>query len=170
MTDDAGAQNAPRIPTVDDFPETGVNALATLSQRAWARTIDMGIVIFAIGSLISVFPLDEDDDVRTIILAIAALWFVIELAYETTMVSIFGATAGKLALGTRVARFADGATPRWDQVMLRCLLPLSVGIAVLVLFEVPFLGAAAVYVTAAFDELARGWHDKAGGTVVIRTR
>ena len=171
MNDDVTRNmSAPRIPSVDDFPESGVNALATFPQRAWARVLDTVLVLYAtyliIGSFLTTDP-SEDTDL-TQILWVLFVWVAVAAAYEVTMVAVAGTTVGKIVLGTRVARFTDGDKPTVSQAALRCLLPLVAAAALILVL--PIIGAAAVYLSALANPMLRGWHDQAAGTVVIRTR
>jgi uncharacterized RDD family membrane protein YckC len=175
VTDDAGTHDSvPRIPSVDDFPESGVNALATFAQRAWARALDtvlvyVPLVIVAVTLAIDFEHPEEQIDL-TEVTWLPFAWVVVAGLYETITVATWGATIGKVALGTRVARYADGERPTYEQALLRCLLPLAAGALVWVLFGSAIVGAMVVYLTALANDLGRGWHDQAGGTVVIRTR
>jgi len=169
--DAAGAGSARRVPAIEDFPETGTNALATFSQRAWARVMDTFLTLGFVSVLLELAPIDITDPEQSGVAWIwfLGLWAVAAGIYETAAIAIFGVTVGKLALGTRVARFVDGERPTWDQALLRCLLPLA-GATALGAIGLPVIGAGTVYLTSLSDGFGRGWHDQAGGTVVIRTR
>lgn len=174
MSEDAERGPAPRVPTVDDFPESGTNALATITQRAWARTLDSLLVFFVALTLLNSIPVDLGDpaeDAR-ILLVFAGLWIVVSAAYDAVLVATLGTTVGKFVLGTRVARYVDGARPTWGQAALRGLVPV-VPIAALASFVPPLywlVASGGVYLTALANPLGRGWHDLAGGSVVICTR
>ena len=173
MSDETGRAPAPRVPTIDDFPESGTNALATITQRAWARTLDSLIVFFVALTLLNSIPFDLGDaeDPR-IVLVFAGLWILVSAVYDTVLVATLGTTVGKIVLGTRVARYVDGAGPTWGQAALRGLLPV-VPIAVLASLVPPLywlFASGGVYLSALANPLGRGWHDLAGGSVVICTR
>lgn len=178
-----------RIPTADDFPDTGPNALAGFGQRAWARSIDATFIYFPLFFTAFVYSVlaaggsfDLNDPVtadpqapRQSTLQLVPLWLIILLialavAYEVIAVAWTGQTIGKWVAGIRVARYVDGKKPTLEQAALRCLLPTLAGVATLVLFDVMPAGALMVLLTAYFFPLRRGWHDVAGGTVVVRTR
>ncbi len=172
MTDGAaGSGSRPTIPTIDDFPDSGPNALAAFSQRAFARVLDTTIVFYVLYLLAPYAPIDyEDPALATATLGWLLLaWVVLAGAYEIILVAVSGRTAGKMIFGMRIARFADGATATWGQATLRCLPPLAAATA-LGQLGLPVLGAGAVYLSSLSNPLARGWHDLAAGTVVIRTR
>jgi len=163
-----------RVPTIDDFPESGTNALATTTQRAWARVLDTLIVLFVARAVLNSIPLDFGDpseDTR-IFLVLAALWVLVSAVYDTVLVATIGTTLGKFVLGTRIARFTDGAKPTWGQAALRGLLPV-VPVAALATLAAPvfwLFGTGGVYLSALANPFGRGWHDLAAGSVVIRTR
>lgn len=175
MSDDAERGTASRrVPTIDDFPESGTNALATTTQRAWARVLDTLIVLFVVSAVLDSIPLDLGDpneDTR-IVLVLAALWILVSAIYDTVLVATLGSTLGKFVLGTRIARLTDGAKPTWSQAALRGLLPV-VPVAALATLAAPvfwLFGTGGVYLSSLANPLGRGWHDLAGGSVVIRTR
>jgi uncharacterized RDD family membrane protein YckC len=171
VSDDASGAPARRVPKVEDFPETGTNALASFGQRAWGRMLDTFVTLAVVSLILELSPIDATDPDQEVVAFITflALWVVVAAAYETAALALFGLTVGKLAFGTRVARFVDGDRPGWDQSLLRCLLPLA-GATVLGAFGLPVIGAGTVYLSSLSDAFGRGWHDHAGGTVVIRTR
>jgi uncharacterized RDD family membrane protein YckC len=172
VSDDAGgAGSARRVPALEDFPETGTNALASFGQRAWGRTLDTFLTLGFVSILLQAAPVDVADPEQTTAALIwfLALWVLTAGVYETVAVAMTGLTVGKIAFGTRVARFVDGGRPTWEQSLLRCLLPLA-GATSLGAFGLPVIGAGTVYLSSLSDPFGRGWHDQAGGTVVIRTR
>jgi uncharacterized RDD family membrane protein YckC len=164
----------PRAPTLDDFPASGTNALASFGQRAWARILDTLLLYVPLALVAATLAFDVDHPERTPELGdltwLPIAWVLLAGTYDIVLVATTGTTVGKVALGTRVARYADGERPTWDQAALRALLPLVAVALVWALFDEPLLGAVAVYLTALASELGRGWHDRAGGTVVVRTR
>lgn len=172
MSDDAsGAGSVPRVPALEDFPETGTNALASFTQRAWARVLDTFLVLTLVFTVVPLLPFDAEDPEQSAVLLvwILVLWAVAAGAYETIAVAVFGLTVGKAVFGTRVARFVDGERPTWDQALLRALLPLA-GATGLGVLGLPIIGAGTVYLSSLANPFGRGWHDQAGGTIVIRTR
>lgn len=174
MSGDAERGPAPRVPTIDDFPESGTNALATITQRAWARTLDSLIVFFVAQALLDSIPVDLGDPAEDprILLVFAGLWILVSAAYDTVLGATIGTTVGKFVLGTRIARFADGARPSWGQAALRGLVPV-VPVAALASLVPPvywLVASGGVYLSSLANPLGRGWHDLAGGSVVIRTR
>jgi len=170
-----------RLPQPDDFPDTGPNALASFTQRAWARVIDEVItdIPFAVGfSLLAASTLtadgqrtaDTDKLSQDVPLWLLVATVLLGVLYEIVAVRWKGKTIGKWALGIRVARYADGKGPNWGQASLRCLLPAAAGVVAFRFTAVSAFGAFLIFATAYFNPLRRGWHDDAGGTIVVRTR
>jgi len=109
-------------------------------------------------------------------------WFlvlsvVLPVLYEFLLTGWRGQTVGKMALRVRVVRYADGGRTTWQQSAFRALVPTVPQFLALMLpesaavlrFVLALLGAW-VYVSALFDPLLRGIHDRAAGTIVLRTR
>jgi uncharacterized RDD family membrane protein YckC len=147
-----------RLPRLEDFPEAGPNALATIQQRGAARIIDELLLILPVFFVIEL-PM----------VAVAGL-FAVQLVYEIVAVAIWGQTLGKYAVGIRVARYTDGQRPTWTQSSLRCLLWAAPGALTLIWLQFSAVGALAVFLTAYRDPLRRALHDESGGTIVVRTR
>ncbi|MBV2355793.1 RDD family protein [Streptomyces sp. J2-1] len=92
---------------------------------------------------------------------IAILWIVTFL-YEWLMVSLVGATLGKLLVGIRVVKADTGQKPGLGSSALRWVIPFVGSI-------VCGIGALLVYLSPFWDGSGRrqGWHDKAAGTLVV---
>jgi uncharacterized RDD family membrane protein YckC len=101
---------------------------------------------------------------------VLAAALVVKIVYEVVGVALFGQTVGKWLFGIRVARYTDGGRPTWPQAALRCLVWAVPAAATFALLRIQLLGAAIVYVSAWTTPLRRGWHDDAGGSVVVRTK
>jgi uncharacterized RDD family membrane protein YckC len=84
-------------------------------------------------------------------------------AYEVGLVTTRGQTVGKMALGLRVVREADGRLPDAPAAVLRWVIQL-VG------YFVCGVGLLLVWVSPFFDGTRRfqGWHDKVAKTLVIQ--
>ena len=94
-------------------------------------------------------------------------------AYFVALTIIYGQTPGKRALNIRVVD-RDGNLPRPRHLVYRELYRFAV-----VFFSVLFDGPSAVtfiavalllmgHLAVAYDPLRRAWHDKLGGTYVVR--
>lgn len=96
-------------------------------------------------------------------LAMMAVMGVFMLLYEWLMVALVGATFGKMALGLKVLREADGQVPGVGGGFIRYIIPI-VGAFLC------YIGAVLVYLSPFFDNSGKyqGWHDRAAGTVVIK--
>jgi uncharacterized RDD family membrane protein YckC len=163
-----------RLPRVEDFPEAGPNALATFQQRGIARVLDELIVIFPLGLLLQAvrgFAEARGTDVEQgHLLALVAVALAVEVLYSVITIAVWGQTLGKWFVGVRVARYTDGARPTWAQSALRSLLWAAPDAAGVAIFGVLSVGAVPVFLSAMRGPLRRGWHDEAGGTIVVRTR
>jgi uncharacterized RDD family membrane protein YckC len=82
------------------------------------------------------------------------------LGYETLMLANGGQTLGKLLLGLRVVR-ADLAPPTTRDALVRSLV-------IDLLWIVPF-GWLIVALLLGRDRRRQGWHDRAAGTLVVRS-
>ncbi|MFD3518566.1 RDD family protein [Streptomyces sp. NPDC058657] len=92
-----------------------------------------------------------------------ALFALIALLYEWLMVSIWGATLGKMVLGVKVVKESTGQTPGLGAGFIRFIIPMVGSLFC-------GLGTLLVYLSPFFDNSGKlqGWHDRAGGTVVIK--
>jgi uncharacterized RDD family membrane protein YckC len=168
---------ARRLPQIEDFPEGGPNALATFGQRGWARVADELIVSIPLWFLVAavtvaLYGSPEAVPADTHLpLLMAGAAFIVQVLYEVIAVALWGRTLGKWLTGIRVARYTDGQCPTWSQSALRCLLWAAPGAGGLVLTRFSAVGALPVFLSAwRGDDLRRGWHDDAGGTIVVRSR
>lgn len=125
------------------LPESGPGALASTGARAGAFAIDS----LASGLVAALFVPHADDPRRGVLgVAILAVEYIL-------LLTLTGQTFGMRLLGLRVVPVRTGApTPG--------LLGASLRTALLVLL-IPAL---------IFDRERRGLHDRAGGTVVVRSR
>lgn len=177
----APAERPPRTPKLEDFPETGPNALGSLSARAYARIVDTIIVdlpFLLVLFVLTAATLDPDGQPTAAteeLTRVLPLWFVVgtvalAIAYEVIATATTGQTIGKWVFGLRVAGYTNGKKPTWEQAALRCLLPTVAAVVALAVLQVSTVGAMVVLASAFFHPLRRGWHDQAGGTIVVRTR
>ncbi|MFJ6695961.1 RDD family protein [Streptomyces sp. NPDC091272] len=166
----------------------GTVELATMGRRLGARLLDgvaIGIVygIFTAIGVAGMFGASKSVDecgtymdpgyescindasagiVATLFAAMAVL-FLITLLYEWLMVSIWGATLGKMVLGVKVVKENTGQAPGLGAGFIRWIIPM-VGAFLC------YIGAILVYLSPFFDNSGKlqGWHDRAGGTIVIK--
>lgn len=126
------------------LPSDGVGSCAGFGRRLAALTLDWlsGYVLAALflgpGAL-------EDPNISFVVLLV---WFVLTVVPT----AVFGATAGMVALGVRVASLGRAAVVGVPRAVLRTAL------------------IALVIPPLVRDADGRGWHDRATRTVVVRTR
>jgi uncharacterized RDD family membrane protein YckC len=156
---------APRPRDPGDFPPSGPNSLASISQRGLARTLDTVVIGIPAVLVILPFVTIKNNEVTSVpgwgILPFIVLMVVYEVALDTWV----GQTLGKMLLGVRVARLVNGTHPDISQASLRALVPASV-------LAIPVIAVCypLVYLSSMFSPMRRGIHDHAAGTVVVRTR
>lgn len=166
---------AERYPTeAQSFPATGVNSLAPIWVRAVARLIDSLIVavptflVFAVAALVSVgTDAEAAAQDRGLQIWVTGAAFVSAVIYETVGVTLWGQTLGKLIVGIRVARQANGRNPQWWEAAIRVALP---GVVTAVPHPAASAAVLVLYGLAVFDPMRRSGPDRAAGTVVVRAR
>ena len=113
---------ASRKVTLDDGSQ---RQLARLGTRLGARVIDT--ILVSVGAWLlgriggGIIILDILPDVGVFGLIIVIL--VIILGYEVTMIALKGQTVGKMMVGIKVVRAADGHIPGWGKSFGRFLVP-----------------------------------------------
>jgi uncharacterized RDD family membrane protein YckC len=168
------AQKMPVGP--QSFPRTGVNSLASLEGRAAARLLDamlLGIPYFVVVGVVAMVVAGPEPDPEPVVWT-GRLWITvfgplvgIFIVYETIAVTRWGQTLGKLALGLRVARQANGRCPLWWEAALRVGI---VGLLIVIPHPLALVAASGLYMVAGFDPMRRGVPDRVAGTVVVRSR
>lgn len=133
----AGAYPGERL----GLPADGVGATAGLGRRLVALTIDWGLGYLVAGLFVGA-------QVSQSPFTVLGIWFLLTAA----PVAVFGASAGKVVVGIRVASLGSDAVVGVPRAVLR---------TVLIALVLPAL---------ARDGDGRGWHDRAARTVVVRTR
>ncbi|GEL23924.1 hypothetical protein PSU4_28780 [Pseudonocardia sulfidoxydans NBRC 16205] len=127
------------------LPASGPGSVAGFWRRFGGVTID-----WLLGYLVSLLFVGADsfDRGSTFGWTIWLVWFGI----SALAVAVFGSTPGMLALGMRAAPVDGRAVVGVPRAVVRTLL---LGLVIPPLVR---------------DDDGRGWHDRAGATVVIRTR
>ncbi len=160
-------EEAPRPQEATDFPATGVNSLASFTQRGTARGIDAMIPFIPAVTILMVLALRDGSGSAPLPRWPVFVGIAIAVVYETAFVAWRGQTLGKMLLGVRVAQLVNGAKPDRSQSALRALVPASA-------LSLPGVFGIGLYLfvllMAVPSELRRGIHDHAGGTVVVRSR
>jgi uncharacterized RDD family membrane protein YckC len=142
-------------------------ALASQGTRLAARLLDMVIILAALGVVIGIISvlqlLWQNTGYLMVTAVLGMLCGVAVLCSEPILTWRYGATLGKRALGLRVARLDNGQrlTPggafgRW--------------ISSTVMGFIPFLGLLNVLWCCWDTPYRQCLHDKAAGSVVVRTR
>jgi uncharacterized RDD family membrane protein YckC len=170
----------------------GTVQLATMGQRFLARLIDgliLGtvytiVMVAGVGSAVGITSSSVDDcgtytdpgysqcvqDAQEAGLGAFGIFIVMFLIiavmmalYEWLMIAFRGATFGKMAMGLRVIREADGQVPGVGGGFIRYIIPVAGAL-------VCYIGALLVVLSPFFDNSGKlqGWHDRAAGTVVIK--
>lgn len=143
---------------------TSVDWRANISTRFWARLID-GFVL-AVPTLALTFATSRIDGstidtplwVRVAMVGVAAV-------YEIGFIAMTGQTIGKRLLRIQVVDVVTGRPPDLGGSAIRHLVP---AVPALV-HEIGALVGLLVYLSAIWSPTRQGWHDRAAGTVVVRT-
>ncbi|MFH8514969.1 RDD family protein [Streptomyces gelaticus] len=171
-----------------NVPVLGTVQVASMGRRLGARCIDAVVigVVYAIFSAIGIAgamgvadSVDEcgsslDPGYQSCVneagtgfiatmLGMVLVFGLITLLYEWLMISLLGATVGKMALGLKVVKENTGLNPGLGGGFIRWIIPL-VGVFLC------YIGALLVYLSPFFDNSGKlqGWHDRAAGTLVIK--
>lgn len=161
------------------IPGMGTVKVATIGSRALARIIDsvilgaiVSILWFAVLGGIGATANDDgtvsEEQAGGILAAFFGMFVltvIITIAYELVLIAIKGQTVGKMIMGIKVVRSADGQVPGFGPSFMRWLLPI-IG------WLICAIGEILVYLSPLFDSSGRaqGWHDKAANTLVIGLR
>ncbi len=151
-----------------------VRYLASPGKRLAARIIDIAIIVAVavflavVGFAGAVLGSETGEDALALTAVFAgfgglALFSIIALLYEPTLIAVKGQTLGKMAMRIMVVRVEDGTVPGWGKALGRWVLP---GL----LAFIPVVGgllSLLVYISLLWDSRRQGWHDKMGTTVVI---
>ncbi|MBV7412562.1 RDD family protein [Dermabacteraceae bacterium TAE3-ERU27] len=166
-----------------DIPGREPVKLASVTQRFLARVIDLGIFL-AVDALIifmltGVLSLGSGDDASDFIftflglmvifnLYLMPLMFLFGYLYESIMVTLWGATVGKLLFGVKVVNSVNAELPGPGAGFMRFLIP---ALCPLIPF-IGLLGTLIFLISPTFDSSGRrqGWHDKIANTLVVASK
>lgn len=95
-------------------------------------------------------------------IGISALGGLIALVYIVVCWGVLGQTVGMMPFQLRIVRAADGGKLTWGNVAMRI-----VGWIIEALLCIVVIGILG-FIWAAFDARKQAWHDKIGGTVVVK--
>lgn len=133
--------------------------------RRWARffaaVIDLFVLVVLWVILSAVGIVDAIPDGRAVEGSAVGniVQAVVVFGYYVALTSAFGATLGKMALGMRVTD-ADGNRPGFGAVVMREVVGKIVSALVIL------IGFFWILV----DDRRQGWHDKIGGTFVVKAK
>lgn len=129
--------------------------------RFFAAVIDLVVlvvlwVILSAVGIVDAIPGGRAGDASAVGNIVQAI---VVFGYYVALTSAFGATLGKMALGMRVAD-ADGKRPGFGAVVMREVVGKIVSaLAILIGFFWILV-----------DDRRQGWHDKIGGTFVVKAK
>jgi len=160
----------------NDLPPIGINAPGSILLRFAARLIDVFVIGIPLSALVfakyteqvgNEFKVNSPD-------WLIVLTVILPIAYEAIALTLYGRTLGKWACGLRVANYVSGDKLMTHQAAMRVLVP-AVPASLSSLFAgtpstILSLLAIGVYLSSLADPIYRGLHDKAAGTIVLRTR
>jgi uncharacterized RDD family membrane protein YckC len=126
------------------LPARGVSSVAGFGRRAAALLVDW-LLAYGIAALVTGPGALSDPNLGWTVLGI---WYLL----TAVPVAVFGATAGMVALGIRVASIDTSAVVGVPRALLRT--------ALIALVLPPIFR----------DDDGRGWHDLAARTIVVRSR
>lgn len=145
-------------------------SLASIGRRVLARLTD-GLILLPILGIS--YVLNSATSASAPVIAWALLGAGLTAAYEVALIATRGQTLGKMAFKLRVVVANDGSVPGWERAAARLALPVAVEGAVAVLWRgggvLTGLLTLVIYLWAARDRFRQGLHDKAAGTIVVRT-
>ena len=150
---------------------------------AWVIDIIVLVIITGILAAVGIVDFERTNDITTSDGVISA---VIVLAYFVVLTVAFGATLGKMALGMRVVG-ADGGKAGTGAILVReIIIRFGVTIVAFVLALIlsgplgdagsvigGLVGALVgliVILRILVDDHRQGWHDKIGGTFVVKAK
>lgn len=148
--------------------------LASPGRRLVARIIDVVIIVAVVVflTIVGIAGLVLGSETEAGVLEAAALFVgfgglalftIVVLLYEPTLIALRGQTLGKMAMRIMVVRAENGEVPGWGKAIGRWILPGLLGL-------IPVVGGLLVllvYLSLLWDDSRQGWHDKMGTTVVI---
>ena len=149
---------------MDTSLPTSVDWRANIGTRFWARLLD-GLILAVPVLALTLTTSDFDGTTFRTPLWVTAATAVVAALYEIGFIAMTGQTIGKRALRIQVVDVATGRPPNLGGATIRHLVP---SVPSLLPGVGPLLGLL-VYLSAVWSPTRQGWHDRAAGTVVVRT-
>ena len=142
--------------------------LARIGARFGARVLD-AIIVAVVGVVLIFVPAamsssSDMADFSGLGVTSILVGLVVGIGYEVVQIALWGQTVGKRMIGIKVIHAAHGGLPGWGKAFGRWAIP---GLLALIPL-VGWLLSILCYVSATWDRVCQGWHDKAAGTLVVR--
>jgi uncharacterized RDD family membrane protein YckC len=166
----------------DEMPSEGPGALVAAGLRFGGAAIDYLLFNFVlVGILGPVLGLrvhtSSGKNATTTVTGpvwIRVFLTVLPIVLIALFLGLRGQTPGMMLLKMRLVRYIDGTQPNMQETLTRTVVlfaPLVVLSAIVpVLGLIGLLATVGIGISANFDAVLRGIHDKAAGTIVLRTR
>ena len=142
--------------------------LARIGARFGARVLDaiiVAVVLVALFLLSSAISGSNDAaDYSDFSVAGLFMGLVVGVGYELVQIAVWGQTLGKRIVGVRVIHAEHGGLPGWGKAFGRWAIPGLLALIPLVGWILSIL----CYLSATWDRVYQGWHDKAAGTLVVK--
>ncbi|WP_423920188.1 RDD family protein [Candidatus Poriferisodalis sp.] len=160
-----------------DVHDIGTVRLASPGTRLVARILDGGVVCtlwFIARDAVGMYVVDSRTSAAgRLFVGLAILLFFL-VGYEVMQTALWGRTLGKRIVDIRVVNLSTGGHPGWGRSLIRWAVPLVPVAALARVLPPPvvlaaFVGAVLCPLSLVWDRKNQGWHDKAAGTVVVRT-
>jgi uncharacterized RDD family membrane protein YckC len=146
---------------------TDVDWRANIGTRLGARLLDGVVVALPVALLLLAFAdIDVEAQVLEIPFWVTATTLLIGAGYEVGAIAMWGQTVGKRLLHIQVVDVVTGRPPGLGGAAIRYLVP---GVPAALPFSGGALLSLLVYLSAVWSPTRQGWHDRAAGTVVVRT-
>ena len=149
---------------MDTSLPTGVDWRADIGTRFWARLLDgLILAVPVIGLMVTTIGVEQA--LRDPPLWLTAATVLVAALYEIGFIAMTGQTIGKRLLQIQVVDVVTGRPPNLGGATIRHLVPSVPSL----LPGVGQLLGLLVYLSAVWSPTRQGWHDRAAGTVVVRT-
>ena len=143
--------------------------LASPGARLGARILDAIVVVVVMGAVFALGVVSasvaDDGAALTGFYVSALVAAAIGLLYEVVQIALWGQTIGKRAVNVKVVNAVHGGLPGWGKSIGRWAIPGLLNL-------IPLIGwllSLVCYLSLLWDRVRQGWHDRAAGTLVIKT-
>ena len=152
--------------------------LARPIARLGARILDavilavVGIVASVAWAAVSIDDIGENLDNAAFGVGEFVVFVVFGVAYEVILTALWGRTLGKRMVGIKVIHAVHGGVPGFGKAAGRWAVPSLPGVVLVLVPALALIAAlwsALCYLSLTWDRVYQGWHDKAAGTLVVRT-